>query len=129
MRARDTMFLSPFWQEGGILYAHMPFPHPPGNLQGAGLAADYGDNLKLAANSAEQVWKRGRARFGDDFRLIVTSDHPLRPELYCRHEKYLETGCKITPSVFEGLVPYIEVGEKFTDVLKIKDNSNLFKKL
>lgn len=129
MRARDTMFLSPFWQEGGILYAHMPFPHPPGNLQEAGLAADYGDNLKLAANTAAQVWKRGRARFGDDFRLIVTSDHPLRPELYCRHQKYLETGCKITPSAFEDLVPYIEVGEKFTGLLKIKDNSNLFKKI
>lgn len=129
MRARDTMLLSPFWQEGGILYAHMPFPHPPGNLEGAGLAADYADNLQLAANTAAQVWKRGRARFGNNFRLVVTSDHPLRPELYCRHEKYLETGCNITPSTFPGFVPYIEVGEETIDRSIIRDNASLFKRL
>lgn len=129
MSARDSMFLSPFWQEGGILYAHMPFPHPPGNLEGAGLAADYADNVQLAANTAAQVWKRGRARFGNNFRFVVTSDHPLRPELYCRHEKYLETGCNITPSAFSKFVPYIEVGGHITDRSKIRDNASLFKKL
>lgn len=128
MRASDTMFLSPFWQEGGILYAHMPFPHPPGNLERAGLAADYAGNLKLAANTAAQVWKRGRARFGKNFRLVVTSDHPLRPELYCRHEKYLETGCNITPSTLPGFVPYIEVGGETANRSLIRDNASLFKK-
>lgn len=99
------MFHSPFWQGGGILYAHMPFPHPPGNLEGAGLAADYADNLQFAANTAAQVRKRGRARFGNNFRFVVTSDHPRRPELYCGHEKHLETGCNIIPSASQGSFP------------------------
>jgi hypothetical protein len=129
LQVRDAMLLSPFWQKGGVLYAHLPFPHPPGNLQNAGLASDYADNLNLAANTAALVWRRGRAQFGDDFRLIVTSDHPLRPELYCRHEKYKKTGCNIKSSAFPGFVPYIEVGREITDESKITDNEKLFKKL
>jgi hypothetical protein len=107
---RAAALNSPFWNSGGTLYAHLPFPHPPGNQPGGDLLADYKDNLGLAGHIAAQVWRKGYERFGNDFRLIVISDHPLRQALWCKHGKYRETGCNLTPTAFEGQVPYIISG-------------------
>jgi hypothetical protein len=125
-RVRDAAMQSPFWQSGGTLYAHLPFPHPPGQLSGAGLAADYADSLQLSGQIAAQMWRQGRERFGAGFRLIVISDHPLRPALWCKHAKYRETGCGVTPTAFEGQVPYIISGGNSTDDAVPADNAHLF---
>ncbi len=125
-RMRDATLQSPFWKSGGTLYAHLPFPHPPGNLPRADLTADYADNLRLASEIVAQVWRQGNERFGASFRLIVTSDHPLRPELWCRHGKYLETGCGVKPTGSEGLVPYILVGGNEAADSVPTDNGKIF---
>lgn len=117
---------SPFWKSGGMLYAHLPFPHPPGHLPGAGLAVDYADNLQLAGQIAADMWRQGKARFGAGFRLIVVSDHPLRPALWCRHVKYRQTGCEVTPTAFDGQVPYIVAGSSDAGDALPKDNAQLF---
>lgn len=124
---RAATFDSPFWNSGGTLYAHLPFPHPPGNQQGGDLLADYTDNLELAAYLAAQVWRKGYERFGNDFRLIVISDHPLRTELWCKHAKYRETGCKVMPTLFEGKVPYIVSGDDVFNNSVPADNARIFK--
>jgi hypothetical protein len=93
-------------------------------LRDGGLAADYADNLQMASEFAAEIWHLGYSHFGADFRLIVTSDHPLRPALWCRHGKYRETGCEITPTAFEGFVPYILVGGLDADIPI--DNSKIF---
>jgi hypothetical protein len=125
-RVRGAAMASPFWQGGGVLYAHLPFPHPPGVLPGAGLVADYANNLQLAGQIVAQIWRQGHERFGASFRLIVTSDHPLRPALWCKHAKYRETGCEITPSAFEGHVPYMVFGGDAADDKVPSDNAHIF---
>lgn len=126
LRMRDAAMRSPFWQNGGILYAHLPFPHPPGDLPGAGLQADYTANLQIASQIAAQIWRQGHDRFGTSFRLLVTSDHPLRPALWCKHAKYRETGCDVTSTSFEGQVPYIVSGGDASDDKVPSDNAHLF---
>lgn len=123
-RMRNAAMQSPFWKTGGTLYAHLPFPHPPGGLRYEGLAADYADNIQIAGAIAAEVWTRGHEHFGSGFRMIVTSDHPLRPALWCRHGKYRETGCEVMPTAFEGMVPYILVGGDDTDIPA--DNAKIF---
>lgn len=125
-RMRVAAMQSPFWQSGGTLYAHLPFPHPPGNLPDAGLAVDYADNLQLAGQIAADMWRQGQDRFGAGFRLIVVSDHPLRLALWCRHVKYSRTGCEATPTAFDGTVPYIVAGGDGADGDAPADNANLF---
>ncbi|MDQ5959184.1 MAG: hypothetical protein QG592_263 [Pseudomonadota bacterium] len=126
LRVRDAALGSPFWTSGGTLYAHLPFPHPPGHLPEAGLQADYAANLDLAGQIAAQIWRQGRDRFGEKFRLIVTSDHPLRPALWCRHSKYRETGCVVAPTAFEGQVPFIAVGSDAGSDTAPVDNAHIF---
>ncbi|KQY82823.1 hypothetical protein ASD35_24995 [Pelomonas sp. Root1444] len=126
-RVRDAAMQSPFWQSGGgTLYAHLPFPHPPGHLPSAGLAADYADNLQLAGQIAAQMWRQGHERFGAGFRLIVISDHPLRPTVWCKHAKYRETGCDVQPTAYEGQVPYIVSSGDDSDKTVPADNAHLF---
>lgn len=127
LRMRDAAMRSPFWKNGGLLYAHLPFPHPPGDLPNAGLQADYTANLQMAAQITAQIWRQGQERFGASFRLIVTSDHPLRPALWCKHAKYRKTGCEVTTTAFEGQVPYIVSGSGVEDDTVPADNAHLFK--
>lgn len=124
---RDATFRSPFWQKGGTLYAHLPYPHPPGALPNAGLAEDYADNVRLAGEIAAHVWRLGYARFGEKFRLIITSDHPLRSDLYCNHQKYRKTGCGIKKKAPYGTIPYITVGNSIQNGYVPESNGKLFK--
>ncbi len=125
-RVRDAAMKSQFWQNGGTLYAHLPYPHPPGDLPGAGLQDDYMANLQLAGQIAAQMWLQGHERFGTGFRMIVTSDHPLRPALWCKHAKYRETGCNVPPTAFEGQVPYIVSSGDALDDTVPTNNAHLF---
>lgn len=115
--SQEAVGLSPFWDEGGVLLAHMPFPHPPGRLPVASLQDDYTDSVLQAASFAANIWNQGKQRFGSSFRLIITSDHPLRYEkIWCNYKKYKEPNClNLSLHTVKDMVPYITVGLNFDE--------------
>ncbi len=98
---------SPFWADGGTLFAHVPLPHPPDDKPGGSLRQDYDDNLGAAGSLIAELWSRARERFGDDVQLILTSDHTLRPGVWCRSWVYAREGCTVPPAWTDGRVPMV----------------------
>ena len=49
--------------------------------------------------------ERGALR--DDFTLVITSDHPLYSELWCRTEPYASNDCRLPQSMVGPEVPFI----------------------
>lgn len=83
-----------FWTQGGLLYAHVPLPHPPANVPNGSLLAEYQANIVASARLVEGVLERLDARFGDEFVLVVTSDHALRVDLHCASPAYRRADCR-----------------------------------
>lgn len=74
---------APFWREGGDLYVHVLLPHMPAEAEPMpSLGAAYRVNLARAASFLETMAFRLQQRF-PDFRLVVFSDHGLRPINKC----------------------------------------------
>lgn len=107
---RDLMqatLASPFWRDGGWMFAHLPFPHPPGDVAAGSLLDDYQANMGLTEDVVRALWRRLHERFGADFRLVISSDHPLRTKLWCLSEKYVALGCSVPVEFVNGRVPFI----------------------
>jgi hypothetical protein len=88
-----ALLAAPFWERGGLLYAHLPLPHPPADKPSGSLLAEYRANIIDSAELVGRVVERLQTRFGDEFVLIVTSDHPLRVDLHCGLPEYRRAGC------------------------------------
>lgn len=84
-RLMAAVLAAPFWSKGGDLYAHLPLPHMPASADPmSSLAAAYESNIRSAAAFVGVVGLRLQQRFPQGFRLIIFSDHPLRPVSVCR---------------------------------------------
>lgn len=92
-KMEDTLHSAPFWKNGGLLYAHLPIPHPPGVERQGSLDADYQFNIASAARIVDQVAQRAQSRFGSDFALVVLTDHPLRAAYWCTTHYYPQSDC------------------------------------
>jgi hypothetical protein len=94
-RARMTAMVdrAPFWRLGGLLYVHVPLPHPAGELPRRSLKAEYEANVEQAVDMVDALLLRVRARFGRDFEIDVTADHLLRVELWCQIPVYAGPDC------------------------------------
>jgi hypothetical protein len=90
---KDT-FNAPFWTNGGTLFVHMPLPHPPGKIVGNDLLLDYIDNIDRAGDYLERLLMKLKSNFGNDFKILVTSDHPLRASYWCNIEQYKNKRCE-----------------------------------
>ena len=62
----------------------------------------------------------------DDFTLIIFSDHPLRPELWCGAPAYARRGCPVAPALMDLLVPLIVAGSARPDISGISGNEEIF---
>lgn len=85
-RARliDAMDAARFWADGGDLYAHLPLPHLPASEHPLpSLAVAYELNVARAAELVDRTARRLRQNFPRGFRLVIFSDHPLRPMPAC----------------------------------------------
>ncbi|MTW00508.1 hypothetical protein [Pseudoduganella ginsengisoli] len=97
---------APFWKEGGTLYFHIPLPHPPGKTNGNTLDEDYSNNIQDAAILVNSLTARLKSNFGNNFLLVVTSDHPLRPKLWCKLPNYAHN-CELREQFQSKRVPLI----------------------
>jgi hypothetical protein len=104
---RVKLFEAPFWEKGGILYAHLLIPHPLMGTPSKKLSEEYRDNIENGANLVKLVAQKAKSTFKDDFKIIVFSDHPLRPEIWCAQTSFLKIGCEPKESQISTQVPLI----------------------
>lgn len=98
---------SPFWHDGSFLFVHVALPHPPGRAGVQSLAEDYQANLAMAEEFVAALWTKAGQSFGADFRFVVSSDHSLRSNLWCRTKRYRASGCAVSPDFVDGTVPFL----------------------
>ncbi len=121
-------FRMPFWQKGGELFMHLPIPHPAmeeslETRQAINLLDHYKKNVVHASVIVHDILNRLRQTFGDDFTLIITSDHPLRLDLWCGNHY----SCDTRQTVRTGEVPFIVVSPTLSaDTLLPKDQLQIF---
>jgi hypothetical protein len=125
---QKNLLEAPFWQKGGILFAHLLVPHPLLGAPSKTLSEEYSENIASGASLVKLVAEKARLVFGDDFRIIVFSDHSLRPEVWCTGKIYREPECKRDASQLSTQVPLIiaSSSENNTDVSQIKNNMAVF---
>jgi hypothetical protein len=101
---------APVWAKGGVLYAHLPLPHPPGIVGHGSLPEQYRGNVAMAAQVVERIARRLISGGFTRTRLIIFSDHPLRPAVWCRLPSYEHNGCPLPASEMDDHVPLIAAG-------------------
>jgi hypothetical protein len=125
--ARQLAFVegARFWREGGVLYAHLALPHPPGLDEISTLDRDYAANIEASRRVLKRWAKKLRAEFGDNFSLIITSDHPLR-QYWCSSGVYRLADCKTRDEFRSKLVPLIIASVASPVKPGIKSNTDVF---
>jgi hypothetical protein len=118
--------LAPLWEQGGFLYAHVPLPHPPGLGQGT-LASHYDANLARAVRLIDRIAARAAREPERRFTIVVFSDHPLRPAMWCGFSQYRRDGCPVPPHMIDDKVPLIVAGEVPKAFAAINENIDIFR--
>ncbi len=117
---------SPALTVGGVLFAHLPLPHPPGHSDDGALAQHYDANLLRAAAAVEQTLKKAAGN-GLALRVVIFSDHPLRQPAWCRGYPGLFTGpCAPVDRLLDDKVPLIVAGATTPDLSTHSTNLNAF---
>lgn len=120
-----AMWRAPGWQRGGLLYLHMPLPHPPGEGGGGTLGDHYRVNLAKAARLIGEMAER-MARTQPSFTMVVFSDHPLRSSLWCGSTQYRQHGCPLEPSLRDEYVPLLVTSSDDRPLGDIASNRDVF---
>lgn len=105
----ESIMAAPFWENGGLLYAHVLLPHPVSLSSKLSLEQEYQANVVESAKLASQILERLNLRFKDNFAFVLTSDHPLRVDFHCRYYPYSRENCKTGLPENRGRVPFIFV--------------------
>lgn len=126
---RSQVRAAPFWKDGGTLYVHTMLPHPPGSVAGNTLDVDYAENLKKAAELATELALLLETTFGQNFLLVITSDHPLRPTVWCGPHRYAERECAESARFQSAKVPLIAVGQGAQALMDLDSNLGLMNRL
>lgn len=71
------------------------------------LSEEYADNIENGASAVRLIAQKAKLAFGDNFRIVVFSDHPFRPEIWCEDKTYASFECKPDPSQISTQVPLI----------------------
>lgn len=102
----EAAFKMPFWNRGGVLYVHQLAPHPK-MITGRPLNVEYRENVSRAARFVQEIDGKLRERFGQDYILIVTSDHPLRTDSRWCQGMYSSKDCFATNPPEGDQVPFL----------------------
>ncbi len=116
----------PVWSQGGLMFAHVPLPHPPAMPGGESLAVHYEKNIERAARLVDAMVARARQAHLAQFTLVIFSDHPLRPSLWCGDRLYAKAGCAVDAATLDKAVPLIVVGDSPPDLVNLKGNEQIF---
>ncbi len=124
-RMLESLWAIPVWTQGGLLFAHLPLPHPPGSTPQATLQRHYLDNAERARAVVREMARRARAS-GREFHFVIFSDHPLRQSQWCRNRLYAGSGCADNPQFEDDAVPLIVAGSHLPDLSKYDSNGFIF---
>lgn len=124
----NNTFKAPFWKSGGVLFVHLLTPHPLMGIPLRSLNDEYNENILNSAETARLFAEKAKSVFGNNFRIIVFSDHPLRKEFWCAEKKYQEFGCKMDSSKISSQVPLIVAtpSNEQSSYKNIKNNRYIF---
>lgn len=121
-----ALWRAPVWQRGGLLFAHLPLPHPPGLDASSSLQRHYRDNIERAVGVIDEMLDR-LDRAGLEPRLVIFSDHPLRQAHWCaNYAPYAEAGCVPDPALQDDHVPLIVAGRHLPDTSAVLSNAQVF---
>ena len=117
---------STFWYAGGDLIMHILLPHLPFNDQiQPSLAVAYQMNLNQASLYLEDLAIRLNQKYPKGFRLVVFSDHPLRPTTRC--SDFYSNNCQRPVKYAEPYkVPLIIASPDTLPEISIETNLNVF---
>ena len=117
---------APTLTRGGLLFAHLPLPHPPGHSDDGALAQHYDANLLRAASALSQTL-RSAAGNGLALRVLIFSDHPLRQPAWCRgYPGFFSGVCVPVDRLLDDKVPLIVAGATTPDLGAHSSNLNVF---
>jgi arylsulfatase A-like enzyme len=98
----------------GVVFAHYPVPHPLGifdrhtNQTGLEFRYNYIDNFELADRALQEVREAlESAGLGDSTTLLVSSDHPFRPETWSKREVWTEEEAQISDGTKFTRIPFL----------------------
>lgn len=92
-RVEESYWQAPIWKQGGMLYAHLPIPHPPGTDAKASLVDHYRSGVDQAALLVRETVRKLKESSAGAFQIVVTSDHPLRVSMWCTDGTYSKQRC------------------------------------
>jgi hypothetical protein len=117
---------APLWMRGGMMYAHVPLPHPPGPTVGGSLETHYRENVLQAIALVRGIVDRAQQAKFDRLTVVVFSDHPLRPSLWCATPLYAENGCPPSKDLLDDRVPLIVAGDSIPSLERLTNNGEVF---
>lgn len=104
---QQALMAASFWKKGGVLYAHLFVPHPLPSIPLKTLSEEYAGNIENGASVVRLVAEKAKLVFGDNFKIVVFSDHPLRAKMWCKDKTYASFKCTPDPSQISTQVPLI----------------------
>lgn len=126
-RVLSDLRQAPTLSRGGVLFAHIPLPHPPGQRLEDSLAQQYDGNLQRAVDLIGEILLATKAA-GLDPRVVIFSDHPLRQQLWCSGSmgETIAGPCAPIDRLNDGEIPLIVGGAMRPDLSNVSSNLNVF---
>lgn len=121
-----ALFEAPTLSRGGVLYAHLPLPHPPA-AQAGSLAEQYRYNVKQSEQVLGRILDTLRSNNVEP-RILIFSDHPLRQKNWCdREAAQFDSPCLTMPKLADKYVPVIVAARSDPPVIEhILSNREIF---
>ena len=125
-KVMDDLLNAPALQKGGVLFAHVPLPHPPAAGRGS-LAVHYARNVQQAEQLLGKILDRLDVNKLEP-RILIFSDHPLRPTMWCANRAALfDSPCKVTPELQDDHVPLIAAARSGLPAIEhVQSNQQVF---
>jgi hypothetical protein len=122
----QAIWHAPLWSRGGMMYAHVPLPHPPGSTVRGSLETHYRENIRRAIDLVRGIADRAQQAKFDRLTIVIFSDHPLRPSLWCANPLYAVDGCPLSSDLIDDKVPLIVAGDLLPSLERVKNNGEVF---
>jgi hypothetical protein len=108
-RSVEALMATPTLKAGGVLFAHLPLPHPPASGSGS-LSEQYLRNVQKTEQLLTRILDRLEANQLEP-RIMIFSDHPLRQSLWCANESaQFDRPCTFNAQLMDEHVPMIVAG-------------------
>jgi hypothetical protein len=125
-KVNTAMLDAPALKSGGVLYAHLPLPHPPS--EGTGTLQDqYLRNVQKAEALLGQLIAKLREN-NIEPRFLIYSDHPLRQALWCSTSSVnFDVPCVVKPDLVDDHVPLIVAARSnVPSIAHVQSNQQVF---